>query len=84
MKTYWLKFPTKPAGCVEADDEAKARSIATEAVGEIPKSCDTLPYPADPRINRVDHEWGFTPSFCYDPDRCAGMTYCSKRRSCVE
>jgi hypothetical protein len=85
MATYWLKFPTKPSGCVEADDEKTARSIATEAQGQAPKSCQDLPYPGDPRINRVEHpKWGVTPSFCIDPNRCAGRTSCPRNYSCVE
>jgi hypothetical protein len=85
MSTYWIKFPSKPAGCVQADDEDKAKAIAFEAMGEEPKSCQSLPYPATPRINKIEHpQWGVTPSFCFDPDRCAGKTSCPKNYSCVE
>jgi hypothetical protein len=86
MLTYWIKFKTAKAGCVEAADEAEAKRIATEAMGEEPVSIESLPYPADPRINRYSHpKYGECPSFCFAPERCKGNTSCpDRRRSCVE
>ena len=84
MAAYWLKFPTKQAGCVEADSQDRAHAIGKEKVGEAPTSCEVLPYPADPRLNKAEHSWGFTPSFCFEPNRCAGRTSCPRDYSCVD
>lgn len=85
MRAYWLKFNDRLPGCVEANNEDDAKSVAKEATGSEPTSCQTLPYPAEPRINRhKDPKYGACPSFCYEPKKCAGVTSCPQNYSCVE
>ncbi|AMR77633.1 hypothetical protein [Cupriavidus nantongensis] len=85
MRTFWLKFNDYPAGCVEAKSESDAKEIAKEVTGHEAASCESLPYPAQPRINKyVDPKYGVCPSFCFKPEQCAGHTACPQPYSCVE
>jgi hypothetical protein len=85
MKSYWLKFNGHRAGCIEADSEEAAKAIAKEKTGHEPLSCQSLPYPAEPRINKhVDPQYGVCPSFCFKPEQCCGNTSCPQRYSCTE
>lgn len=82
---YWITFTEGRGGCVEASSAKEAERIALEATGRRVSKVSTLPYPADPRINTVEHpKYGVCPSFCFDPTRCAGSTACPKPYSCVE
>lgn len=85
MRTYWLTFNERTAGCVEAMDGVAAAAIAKEATGFDAISVEVLPYPAKPRINEyVDPKYGVCPSFCFKPKECVGNTSCPQRYSCVE
>lgn len=85
MRAYWLKFEGKPAGCVEAASEEDAKRIGAEAMGVAVLECSSLPYPANPRINKHIHPGhGPCPSFCYSPEQCKGRTSCPQRIGCVE
>jgi hypothetical protein len=85
MSAFWLNFADGKQGCVEADTAGEATKIGLELRGSAVIQIRTLPYPADPRINPVDHPtYGVCPSFCYTPTRCAGSPSCPKPYSCVE
>lgn len=85
MRTFWLTFNERPAGCVEALDEAAAAATAKEITGFDATSVKSLPYPANPRINTYDDpKYGVCPSFCFKPGECCGNTSCPQRYSCVE
>lgn len=81
-QAYWVEFAARNPGCVEADTPEEAQRIAAEITGASATSCKTLPYPAEPRLNKVEGKWGATPSFCFTPRECAGHTYCHRRRAC--
>lgn len=85
MESFWLKFNERSGGCVEATDGDSAARIAKEITGFEPKSCERLPYPAEPRINmHHDEKYGVCPSFCHAPERCRGNTSCPQNYSCTE
>jgi len=84
MKPYWIKFIGHKPGCVEAETAEDARRLAHELTGAEVASCDILPYPADPRLNKHEYKSGPTPSLCYDPEYCKGSTSCPKPRACSE
>lgn len=85
MKTFWLTFQGKPAGCVEAPSEEEARAIAEADRGTPALTCDGIPYPANPRINKhIDPKFGVCPSFCYSPEKCKGRGCCPQNYSCTE
>jgi hypothetical protein len=85
MRAFWLTFQGKPAGCVEAPSEAEARAIGEADRGTPALTCDGIPYPANPRINKhIDPKWGVCPAFCYSPERCKGRTCCPQNYSCTE
>jgi len=60
----------------EAATEAEIRERA-EPFGTV-QSYERLPYPADPRLD-VRSE---VPSFCWNPETCAGRGSCPRPRSC--
>ena len=78
MKYYWVKFSNRAKGCVDAANETEALKIA-QVHGANPEVIGELPYPALPRLNRLDLSM---PSFCFRPNECAGHTSCPHRRSC--
>lgn len=85
MKSFWLTFNERSAGCVEADDETAASAIAKQETGFDAATIKILPYPAHPRINQhVDPKYGVCPSFCYKPAECSGKTSCPQRHSCTD
>ena len=85
MRSFWLTFSERGAGCVEAESEVKAAAIAKQITGFDATSVKDLPYPAKPRINEyVDPKYGVCPSFCFKPAECCGNTSCPQRYSCVE
>jgi hypothetical protein len=78
----WRKVKPSPWPSFTPDD---ALALATELTGKVATKAQSLPYPANPRINRV--VWprsGACPSFCYSPTTCAGRTSCPKSHSCVD
>ncbi|AGF91038.1 hypothetical protein SXHG_00016 [Synechococcus phage MRHenn-2013a] len=79
MHSYWVRFKDGKKGCIQADGR-EAAYIEAESLGEV-VSFQPLPYPASPRIGNNNDG---CPSFCYDPDRCAGNTCCHKSYSCTE
>jgi hypothetical protein len=86
MPAFWITFAGRKPACVEADDKASAEDLAKRLTdgGDV-RLVQTLPYPAEPRLNRVHHhQYGPSPSFCYRPETCAGRTSCPQRRSCTE
>lgn len=99
--SYWITFKDGSHGCVErpvpdgyvdgnvldysAFTPELALALATELTGKDATSAETLPYPANPRINRA--AWprsGVCPSFCFTPSVCAGRGSCPRRISCVD
>lgn len=84
MAYYWISFADRPAGCVEASCLYAAQQIAAERTGYAPSGGQVLPYPAEPRLNRVAHQGQAMPSFCFDPQHCCGNTSCPKSHACVE
>lgn len=89
MKPWWLHFAGRRPACVEAEDEATARKLGAELGGAAVTSCWRIPYPSEPRLNRVSakgadgKDWGPCPSFCHDPDgACRGKTACPQRHAC--
>lgn len=85
MRSFWLKFNERPAGCVEARDKDAAIAVAKQVTGFDAISADILPYPACPRINEYeDPKYGVCPSFCYKPEQCHGKTCCPQSYSCVD
>ena len=85
MRAFWIKFENHTSGCVEAEDETEARKIAEEIKGVEVVSCDILPYPAQPRLNKWIHpKFGHaTPSFCYRPQQCKGHGSCPTNPYCT-
>jgi hypothetical protein len=85
MRSFWLTFNEREAGCVEAKDEQAAAAVAKEITGFDATSVKDLPYPAAPRINKYeDPRYGVCPSFCFTPKTCCGRTSCPQSYSCVE
>lgn len=84
MQAFWIKFVDHNSGCVEADTAEEASQLAYEITGAKVKSCDVLPYPAEPRLNKHKYKSGPIPSLCYDPENCKGRTFCPKPRACSE
>ncbi len=85
MQSWWLTFSGHPPGCVEAPTEAEAGAVAAPATGHRPVSVRRLPYPAYPRINmHEDPATGVCPSFCRQPEECAGRSACPRRPSCID
>lgn len=85
MSSFWINFDGHKAGCVEADDWQNAKIIAEKETGFSVTTVEPLPYPAEPRINKVEHpKWGVCPSFCFKPEQCKGNTSCPQRYSCTE
>lgn len=85
MRSFWLKFKERASGCVEAKDEVEAAAIAKQETGFDATSVQSLPYPANPRINKFnDPKYGVCPSFCFKPQECCGKTSCPQRYSCTE
>jgi|GEM_PF-2007285 len=80
IRPYWIHFIDHNPGCVEAENEENAKQIALKITGAEVTSCNILPYPADPRINKLSE----CPSFCYDAEHCKGRTSCPKRPACSE
>lgn len=83
MKAWWLTFDSHEPGCVEAPTAEEASAIADKLIGYVATSVKSLPYPASPRINIYKSEGGDNcPSFCFQPQTCAGRSSCPKLRSC--
>jgi hypothetical protein len=83
MPSFWIHFSRHRAACVEAEDFRDAEQLAFSLTGERPIKMDTLPYPANPRLNQVIGLSGSpTPTFCYAPDRCAGCSSCPRDPAC--
>lgn len=86
---YWVKFAGNGAGaCVEVEPgqgETEARVLAERLACKEVVAIARLPYPADPRLNRVSMgSYGPSPSFCYRPEECARSGRCTAGISCVE
>ena len=67
--------------CVDSGTEEQARVIASDAavIGEI-ASVKRLPYPAGPRLHGpVEND---CPSFCRQPEKCAGLGSCPREYAC--
>lgn len=78
---WWITFSDRKPACVYGGTEAEARALAAKSGTVV----SVLPYPADPRLDdRAGWGEGQCPSFCHDPNNCAGRTSCPNRRSCVE
>lgn len=75
---YWVSFSDQKPGCIEAESPDEAKQVG-DKLGAV-TTIERLPYPANPRLG----ERSETPSFCYEPRKCAGWTSCPQRYSCVE
>lgn len=81
---FWCKFPTHKPGCVEGTRD-EIETLAERLTGEKPTEIFGLPYPANPRLNKVEHpKYGACPSFCYTPEQCKGRSSCPKSYACSE
>lgn len=74
MKPFWM-LPMKV--CVEAENPIEAANILKPAVATEIKE---LPYPADPRVGPQSD----CPSFCWQPNACAGRSSCPRQYACSE
>jgi hypothetical protein len=73
---FWVTFANRASGTVEAKDMNEAL-VRAARLGDATK-VETLPYPANPRLDvRTD-----CPSLCYSPNQCKGNTACPKNPSC--
>lgn len=80
MVPYWIQLHKLHNVCVEAASKIEACQTAERETGGTAVHCDTLPYPAEPRVGpRTD-----CPSFCYSPEQCKGRTACPRNYSCTE
>ena len=84
MRPWWVSAEGVGSGCVEALNEAAARSAGTNLLGADVDKCEVLPYPAEPRLNKYDGPQGVCPSFCYSPNTCKGRGCCPQSPSCVD
>ncbi len=85
MSAYWVKFADGTAGCIETTAGQNPAVVAANATGRIVASVATLPHPAEPRLNKIEHpKHGASPSFCYRPEQCKGRTACPQPYSCTE
>ena len=83
MRAYWVRLENNQAGCIDAEDDKEADFVAMIVAAmtktEV-KSVEILPYPANPYwVRRSD-----MPTFCIDPNNCAGRTSCPKHYACSE
>lgn len=74
---YWITFKDGSGACIE---EANPAVRAAEITGKEVAACDSLPYPANPRIG----EQSSCPPFCYTPKQCKGRGCCPKSYACSE
>lgn len=82
---FWVDFEGRAPGCVEAPSLEEARDLAKELTGHEVTRIDQLPYPANPRLNKVSYgEYGPCPSFCFTPTQCRGRGSCPKSYACSE
>jgi hypothetical protein len=91
MTAWWLTYAqgTRASECVEANTKEEASAVAVQAHGMEPVTVLCLPYPANPRLNKIEHEFSdgtksACPSFCYSPSTCAGRGSCPHRYACSE
>jgi hypothetical protein len=77
---YWVHFADGRRACVERPegDERHVNEFAAELAGSRVVEFWSLPYPAEPRLNRV----GTCPSFCFTPERCKGRSACPREHAC--
>ncbi len=80
MTPYWLSFTDGTSGCCEGATLAAAITKAEDITGKVVSGGKRLPYPAHPRIG----EQSSCPSFCHDPDKCAGKSSCPMDYACTE
>lgn len=93
MKAYWIRFTDGSAGCCEGTSAADAAERAASIEKKTVRTTDAgsvdalpLPYPASPIIWQEPASEGHTPCppFCWNPETCAGRSYCTRRRSCTD
>ncbi len=85
MQDFWITFMTGAPGCVTAENAEAAKEEAKRITGRVVATWYTLPYPAEPRLNKVEIKgYGVCPSFCFAPEKCKGRTSCPQRHSCVD
>ncbi len=91
MTAFWCNFDDGSSVCVEVssgEGAVRAAFIATSETGKHLRGISRLPYPAEPRLNHLEHEVGgvrfVCPSLCFSPDECAGMSSCPRAHACSE
>ncbi|MEY5061649.1 MAG: hypothetical protein RIS45_1570 [Planctomycetota bacterium] len=85
MTDYWVHFEGRKPACITAKSEQDAMREASDLTGFVAVSAQRLPYPAEPRLNKVARgAYGPTPSFCFRPEQCVGRGSCPQRYSCTE
>lgn len=91
MSAFWCEFAGRSSACIEVAHgagEDAARAAAEAATGATVIRIDHLPYPAEPRLNTIDHKWDgqviHMPSLCFAPTKCRGKSACPQRYSCSE
>ena len=75
MVPYWITFEGRNSACVFASSRQEATDKAAQLTGATVIGATSLPYAAQPVLNRNESK---EPTFCYDPEGCAGWTYCRK------
>lgn len=89
----WVKFEDGSRACVERpadmshdDWREKQMDFASDLAGKQAVEAWSLPYPANPRLNKVayNEKAGPCPPFCYSPDQCKGRSSCPKSYACSE
>jgi len=88
-RAYWITFKGRGSACVEAAGVEAAKAVAAKLTDAEVVDAKLLPYPAEPRLNKHQHEFTdgrkrVCPSFCYSPRECAGRSSCPQRYACSE
>lgn len=83
MNAYWVVYMNGREGCVEAESDLMAKSLAEDpsvSLNGPTLTVQILPYPAEPILHRASS----IPSFCFQPSLCAGRSSCPRGRACTE
>lgn len=84
VKPMKLRGRERSAFCVDAPKRDDVQLIVADLLQLSERdiaNIQSLPYPAEPRLNYKD---GACPSFCIQPDKCAGKTSCPRSIACSE
>lgn len=87
VSPFWVTFEGRSPCCVEAENADAALELAKQKTGTQPAKAERLPYPARPRLNvhlfeMTDGTRSPCPAFCFQPEKCVGLTCCPRPRAC--